>query len=274
MKESRMRIGILSDMHVDMNFKDGNRVEDAVIKNIKDNKLDILITAGDVSGDYKKTLYTLEDIQHKSKAKVLFVPGNHDIWNKENPQKNTYEIYNELKKFNGNLSGGNIIIDDWAFVGDIGWYDYSFGSNEYKYEDFTIGKAYGRTWQDKKYVDWEMSDIEAADKFYNDLRERMDQVKDKKIILVTHMVIHEAFIVPDDIEMWKYFNAFLGSRKPLDLARKYNIKYAIMGHVHYRKRKVENGVDYICNCLNYRSQWHQKEDAFKEVDNAMCIIEV
>ncbi len=269
-----MKIGILSDIHVDVNYKEDNRVEDAVLKCVEKNNIEILIIAGDISSDYRKTLSVLNEFEKQSSARILFVPGNHDIWNKKHQNMNTNFIYNELKKYKGNLSRKNIVIGDWAFVGDIGWYDYSFGSDEYEIADFCKGKAFERTWQDKNYVDWEMTDIEVNDRFYNMLKERLEQVKDKKIIFVTHMVIHEAFIVHESREIWKYFNAFLGSKKYKNLIKEYNVKYAIMGHVHYRKRGKVGSIEYICNCLNYRNEWYDSEDAYKEVDKAMYLIEI
>lgn len=267
-----MRVGILSDIHVDINNKEGNSVEDAILKTLDEKNVDILIIAGDVSSDYQETLRVLNDFQQRSRARILFVPGNHDIWNKSHADMDTWEIYDALSEFSGSLIRENIVINDWAFVGDIGWYDYSFGSNEYKEEDFYSGKAFKSTWQDKKYVNWQKSDIEVTDLIYSNLKERLELVKDKSIILVTHMLIDERFIVPESQEIWKYFNAFLGSDKYQKLVDDYNIRYAIMGHVHYRKRATTGKTEYICNCLNYRSQWINKEDAFKEVQKAMTVI--
>lgn len=269
-----MKVGILSDIHTDVNFREGNRVEDAIVRNIKSNAIDILVIAGDVSADYKYTLNVLNELEQKTSTKIVFVPGNHDIWNKNYSNKKTLDIYKQLQDFQGNLSRESIIVGDWAFVGDIGWYDYSFGANEYSIDEFSKGMGFHRQWQDKVFVNWGKSDIDMNEFFYNKLKEQLEMVKDKKIILVTHMVIHEAFIVPETREMWKYFNGFLGSNKYISLIEEYNIKYAIMGHVHYRRTKKIEDVEFICNCLNYRTQWYEKTDAFKEVDRAMYVIEI
>ncbi len=186
----------------------------------------------------------------------------------------TWAIYEALSEFSGSLTRENIVIGDWAFVGDIGWYDYSFGSHKYKEEEFCSGKAFRRMWQDKKYVNWHKSDIEINDLIYSNLKERLELVKDKNIILVTHMLIDNRFVVPESEELWKYFNAFLGSDKYQKLVDEYNIRYAIMGHVHYRKRAITGETEYICSCLNYRSQWINKEDAFREVQEAITIIDI
>ncbi|MCK4541190.1 MAG: hypothetical protein KAU17_03035 [Spirochaetales bacterium] len=70
-------------------------------------------------------------------------------------------------------------------------------------------------------------------------------------------------------------NAFLGSSEYGELILKFpNVKYAVSGHVHYRKRKVMKGIEFICNCLGYRSEWHENGDVDVEVDRAMMMIEI
>ncbi len=58
-----MRIGLLSDIHVDINNKEGNNVEDAILKTLDDKNVDIFIIAGDVSSNYQETLRVLTDFR-------------------------------------------------------------------------------------------------------------------------------------------------------------------------------------------------------------------
>lgn len=271
--EEKMKISILSDIHVDEQFIESDPIEDALVKVLNEEKPNYLIIAGDIANDYRKSLEILYLLEKKTETKILFVPGNHDLWNKENDKENTNEIYLELKKFKGNLSNGPAIIGDWAIVGDVGWYDYSFADERYSLEQLSVGNDFNRNWKDKKYINWEKDDISVTKWFKEKLNQQIDDLKDKNIILVTHVVTHEIFTVKNR-EMWKYFNAYLGTKNYDELYKKENVKYVIMGHVHYRKKVMIDEKLFICNCLNYRDQWLYSKDAYTEIKKALATINI
>ncbi|SDC34140.1 metallophosphoesterase [Geotoga petraea] len=268
-----MKISILSDIHVDKQFVESDPIEDALIKVLNEEKPDYLIIAGDIADDYRKSLEILYFLEKNTKTKILFVPGNHDLWSKENGIENTNEIYLKMKEFKGNLSNGPVIIGNWAIVGDVGWYDYSFAHEKYSLEQLSAGNDFNRHWQDKKYVNWQKDDISVTNEFKEKLNQQIDDLKDKNIILVTHVVTHEKFTVKNR-DMWEYFNAYLGTKNYDDLYKKENVKYVIMGHVHYRKKIKEDGTIFICNCLNYRNQWFYSKDAYTEIKKALKTIKI
>ncbi|WP_141333847.1 metallophosphoesterase [Paenibacillus sp. tmac-D7] len=76
-----MRIGILSDLHVDKNNDDEfGTVQEALCSAASATNTDLLIVAGDISNNYVQTLNVLEEIEERAGIPCLFVPGNHDIW--------------------------------------------------------------------------------------------------------------------------------------------------------------------------------------------------
>lgn len=268
-----MKISILSDIHVDKQYVESDPIEKALIKVLNEEKPEYLILAGDVADNYAKTLEILNYIEKNTNTKILFVPGNHDLWNKENGIKNTNEIYLKLKEFKGNLTNGPVIINDWAIVGDVGWYDYSFAHEKYTLEELSRGNDFNRHWKDKKFINWEKDDITVTQQFKNKLNSQIDNLKDKNIILVTHVVTHENFTVKDR-DMWEYFNAYLGTKNYDDLYKKDNVKYVVMGHVHYRRKIMKDETLFICNCLNYRNQWFHSKDAYTEIKRAIATIKI
>jgi putative phosphoesterase len=249
---------------VDKQFVESDPIEYALVKVLNEEKTDYLIIAGDIADDYKKSLEILYFLEKNTKTKILFVPGNHDLWNKENGIENTNEIYLKLKDFKGNLSNGPVIIGDWAIVGDVGWYDYSFAHERYSLEQLSVGNDFNKHWKDKKYINWQKDDISMTNWFKEKLAKQINDLKNKKIILVTHVVTHENFTVKNQ-EMWEYFNAYLGTKHYDELYKKENVKYVIIGHVHYRKNILQDETLFICNCLNYRNQWLYSEDAYTEI---------
>lgn len=269
-----MKILILSDIHFDINKSESDPLDEALISYLKSNSPDCLIIAGDLSNNYERTLHYLDKIQNESGIKVLFVPGNHDLWNIEHPEKTTLFIYDSLKEFKGNLCDSPFELnEDWVVIGDTLWYDYSFADRKFSLEDLQTGKFSERNWKDKMYINWETGDIEITNGFIKKIQKQIEKNSDKNIILVSHMLTHPHFTVKNN-ELWEYFNGYLGTQKLQGIYEDSpNIKYSIMGHVHYRKTYTENDTDFICNCLNYRKEWYSKK-AEDELKLAVKAIEI
>ncbi len=270
-----MKIGILSDIHIDLEHPRPDKVLEGIVTAIKKIGIAVMIIAGDVANDYKLTLRALGDIEKASGVRCLFVPGNHDIWNVNHPDKTSWDIYDALKTFDGNLANGPAELEDgWVVIGDLGWYDYTFGSRQYSVAEFDRMKIKDRLWQDKIKADWGKSTIEMHRYFYKKLENQLDACKSNNIILVTHVLPILDFTVQPPNSMWQYLNAFLGSRQYGELALNYPVKYSISGHVHYRKQTTYENTTFICNCLNYASQWINNDDPVLEVARAIKTIEI
>ena len=90
--------------------------------------------------------------------------------------------------------------------------------------------------------------------------------------MVTHVLPILDFTVQPPNRMWNYLNAFLGSRQYGELALRYSVAYSISGHVHYRKQVRYDDTTFICNCLNYASQWLDNDDPLLEISRAFKVI--
>jgi len=270
-----LKLGILSDIHVDLKDSDPEKLLQGFVEAIKENKVETMIIAGDVANDYEVTLEFLHQIEDKTGVRCLFVPGNHDIWNEKHPSKTAWETYRELENFSGNLTRGPVqLTDQWVVIGDLGWYDYSFGSPDYTTADFDRMKIKGRLWQDKIKAVWGKSTIEMHQYFYRKIEKQLEANRQKQIILVTHVLPIIDFTVQPPDKMWRYLNAFLGSRQYGELALKYAVRYSISGHVHYRRQVEYENTTFICNCLNYASQWLGNDDPVVEVKRALRTIDI
>ncbi len=78
-----MKIGILSDLHVDLENSDPQDLRQGLVAAIEENQVETMIIAGDVANDYEITLDFLHDLENAADVRCLFVPGNHDIWNEK-----------------------------------------------------------------------------------------------------------------------------------------------------------------------------------------------
>lgn len=270
-KENRMSYAVISDIHIDIN-KDCEIVTQ-LIEHVSKSVARALLIAGDISDEYQKTIESVATIKKQLGIPVYYVPGNHDMWSENFEKTSTQNIYDAFCHDSNYLLHGSVQLDeDTTLIGDIGWYDYSFGSSKFSIEEFERMNYLDRTWQDKIRNQWTNDNKATNERALKRLEEQLQQVKTKRIIVMTHMVPIEEFTVTNPNEMWQYFNAFIGSKKLHELYRKYHVTYAICGHIHYRKRIIKDGITYLCPCLNYASEWEEK-DSGKEIMKAMQWIE-
>ncbi len=272
-----MKIATVSDLHLDDLPINRSTFVDMLCKEITSNKADLLLMAGDISSDYRITLEFIDELTQKADFDVRFVPGNHDLWNKNNGFS-TDKILNALYSHKACLIKNPLITNEFAIIGHIGWYDYSFAvSGQYTYEKLSERENFGRTWKDKLYVDMGATDTEVSNKINSSLEAFINCYQDKNVILVTHMISNPAFLVPSFVsELWGYFNSFLGSTGLCKLTRYDNVKYAVCGHVHYRRVVKETGKTFICACLGYECEWDKlcgNTDLAFNLKNAIIYIE-
>ena len=278
LKEKRkvinMLIGMISDLHIDRHNKLMPKdYEQALVAVIKQQKIELLLIAGDVSNHYKLTQSFVKEIEMQTKIKVLFIPGNHDFWSMDTDATSSEILDTYIKMDNCLIDEPYVINDEWAIVGNTGWYDYTYAHSKFSLERIARRKYYGATWQDKVKIDWEIEDKKLSMIAAKQAMKDIDKVKDKKIILMTHIVTHRKFAVPMPHRIFDYFNAFIGTSDFDEIYTRYDIRYSIMGHVHFRNAFEENGVTYICPCLGYQREWRTSHIE-QEIDHALHKIEI
>lgn len=271
-----MKTAVISDIHIDVN--EMYDVVGAIVEYIQKNKVELLLIAGDISSYPEKTIEAVRKIEEQSKAVVRYVPGNHDMWNKDAHYESNDAIYEMYLQDEHCLSGKIYETDESIIIGDVAWYDYSFGNHEkFMVEDFETMKYEGRTWQDSLFNTWSAKNEERCKWFLERFQKLIDdnKAKGKKIVLMTHMISHEAFAVPEEMNaIWSFFNAFLGSRMLKKLCVENQIAYSICGHVHYRNTFKEDDVVWMCRCLNYHNEWQGEKDVRSQIEEAMELVEL
>ena len=289
-----MRIGLISDLHVDINAAapGDDRVLAALRRALAGKKVELLVVAGDIADDYRLTLETLRSLEARSGLRCLFVPGNHDLWNPNGAavrdpdapvppgaplpsEWGAWESYEALKSFPGNLARGPVELPGgWVVVGDTGWYDYRFGAPEYGTEEFERMCFEERLWWDKVNARWDRPTAAVHEHFLEKLKGQLEAYPGRQRVLVTHAVPIREFTVQPPNRMWRYLNAFLGSPRYGELALEHSVAYAVCGHVHYRKQQHIEGTRFICSCLGYASEWRDPGQIDRELDEALCTVEL
>ncbi|GAA3727677.1 metallophosphoesterase [Salinicoccus jeotgali] len=271
-----MRIGIIADLHIDRRqtrytIQD---FEHVLTQEIHKQKIELLLIAGDIASDYRITLEFVYTLMDRTGIDIRFVPGNHDYWQPEAGNISTPEIHQLYKEDPTSVIDAPLIINDqWAIVGNSGWYDYSYADPRFSREKIATGKFSGGTWQDKIRANWSMDDPAVSKAFAESAKQDLERVGDRNIILMTHVVTHPRFAVPTPHRLFDFFNAFIGTSDFDPLYREFPIRYSIMGHVHFRHQITDGGIHYICPCLGYQREW-RTDDLATEVADALTVIEV
>lgn len=274
-----MRVGVISDLHVDRNqdlLRQGSTFASLLSDSLIDKEVDYVLIAGDLSNHYQQSQAFLESVQQRAGIPAKFVPGNHDYWAKDHGWVNTNEVDRFFKEQKESVVGQPFLLnEDWALVGSPGWYDYGYGNHEiYTLQDFEKKQYKFASWNDRHYVDWQASDQEVSQRMLEQLRTDLNQVKEKNIILMTHVATHKEFVVPLPHRVYDYANAFLGAKSYEMLYKEFpNIQYSIMGHVHFRKMFKENGITYLSACLGNKKHWRIK-DARYQLEKTLVVLDI
>jgi len=289
-----MRLGILSDIHVDKAQRcDEIDIVRALIDTINGASIEHFVLAGDVSDDYRTTSRVLNDIDRDCDPKIWFVPGNHDLWVPEDFSGNSLDIYQKLLEFEGNLGRGEASLGDGVWmVGDTGWYDYTLSSERFEVAEFDRMEYCGRVWLDRDMVRFGKTNLELHSWFRSRLSDTIERLPaDSLKVAVTHAVSHPRFrvddtglvlpecdkVVPEEKlppGVWRYFNAFLGSVEYGEMFERNGVDLAVCGHVHHRDTARLGNTRFVCQCLGREDEWPAGQSAREAVNSALVVVEL
>jgi len=236
-----MRIFAISDIHIDYeeNF-------DWVTGLSKSDYLnDVLILAGDVSGHTENMIKAFFELR-KRFLKVVFVPGNHDIWVGNSGRMNSLEkfdkVLNLAKDFD--IMTSPLTCSDVTIVPLFGWYDYTFGS---------ISEQLYFSWADYKFCVWPegYDDKKATEYFIHMNQKSINSITTGKVISFSHF-LPRIDVMPPYIPMGKrVVYPVLGSNLLDEQIRKMDSIIHIYGHSHVNMQRKADKTLYINNAYGY-----------------------
>jgi predicted phosphohydrolase len=274
-----MRIFIISDIHIEgKNRKMAFDLPSILSNKLKDVKEEsVLIIAGDIT-PYISSLHTYLMLFKELPLTKLFVAGNHDIWVSD--VGDSYYKYRYILK-DAVLDAGfhyldfePFIFNEVGFVGNIGWYDYSFRQlNVYipsnlklmrrdgtytSWESLTISdyaikalyaEVNGRikmvtSWNDRIFVNWKFNDFEFTSYCFEKIKKDFRAIEDKvqKIVFISHHIHFYEGVIQKKTPEWDFNNAFMGSKVIGDFVRTHpKVSSIIFGHSHVAGKWLING---------------------------------
>lgn len=250
---------------------------------------DVLILVGDTAGVDSEKFAQCLDLFARFSGRKLLVPGNHCIW--VGPGQSSWDKYqNILPRIAAQhgfeyLDHQPAIQDHVAFVGTMGWYDYSYRDQSlavplrfYKHKVSPGAAArlprYGHLlegysdisplcvsitarWMDGQWVQWTFSDVQVtkllADRFGGQLRWAAERAQ--TIVAVTHHLPFAQMLKKTTQPTFRFARAFMGSelfgRAILDQPK---CRLALCGHTH---RQEEVAVSQV-SCVSIGSTYRHK----------------
>jgi putative phosphoesterase len=263
-----MRIFITSDLHLEIDSQgDGSTKKLASFVCQQGTRDDVLLILGDLGNIDEHFLRCLAHFRNFT-GKKLLVLGNHDIWVMPQEERTSRDRKRQLEDRSHDygfipIEDNPQVIDEVSFIGNMGWYDYSFQDQLDIPNDAYEKKMYPGTkmpmWNDALYVDWGKNDSAVVDGIIATLERQLRQAGTKKIIVGLHhvptkqLLFHPRWAVPRHI---RFANAFLGSQKLADLFAKFNdkISHVFCGHIHMSKAVNQNGIVYLSVGSDYQKK--------------------
>ncbi len=288
-----MRIIVTSDLHY--NIARSKAPTEAIAREICGMGGDVLIFAGDTASVDLKVLDEVFDLFADFSGVKMAIAGNHELWTLGGGDSlHRYEV--ELAKAcsrNGvhYLDGSPMNLDGVAFVGNMGWYDYTFrpslmgiplrfyqrkiapGAAAYYEEHRDLVEGYGDVpsaslditcrWMDGQRVNLPHGDLAFTQMLAAKLRDHLERVhgaSDRVIVALHHLPFAE--LVPHTIvPALEFATAFLGSEvfgeTLLDFPK---VSHVFCGHSH-REKSCRKG-NLVCHCVGstYREKRYEVID--------------
>ena len=255
-------IRVISDLHIDINSRDGVLPHFGFEDNINDT--DLVLIAGDISGHYKTTALFLEKLADKLKGdtQIVVVGGNHLGYEHlcSKPYENTKEHSNLVLRtqFDGSpiafLEVDDIKYKDYTIVGCTLYSNFKYYNNQKHAQSIAE-----RNINDFRYVltmDYDNGCIRPVNtddyiKWYNKSINYINDVLDRgdKTIVVTHFAPSEYSIGN------KYVGSSLNPYYCTDLKNfiksHNNLKLWVHGHVHDYFNYMLGNTRVVCSPYGY-----------------------
>ncbi|MEX3008315.1 metallophosphoesterase [Hoeflea sp. TYP-13] len=239
-----MRIFAVSDLHVD--YRENARWVSEISR--VDFTDDVLILAGDISDSLERIERTIRSMAERFK-KVLYVPGNHDLWVLRS--KGVANSFDKFEKVRAAVEESGASLDTFhgrttTIVPLLGWYDYTFGEPSAELR---------RRWMDYRACRWpaEMLERDVTEHFTG-LNEPVPRPENPVVISFSHFMPRIDLMPTFAPQRARFLLPILGTELLEQQIRRIGSSIHIYGHSHVNRRAVRDGVVYINNAYGYPSE--------------------
>lgn len=283
-----MRILVTADLHFDIARSRQPTLDLAA--RVVATPADALLIVGDIAGPDLTILdECLRHFEPFGGLKML-VAGNHDLW-ADPPQADSLVRYEEHLRAAAAKRGFHYLdhepcyLNDLAFVGSVGWYDYSYARADLhvprrfyeaklapgaaarlsRYRHLVDGHddvppdmlQVGTRWMDGLKVHLPFGDPEFCERLADKFRRHLADAaaRTQRIVAAVHHLPFEDMVIQKGNNAWDFANAFMGS--PLfgeALLAEPKVAVVYTGHSHARSRVSRGHL----TCINVGSTYTTK----------------
>ena len=239
-----MRIFALSDIHIDYDVN-ARWIADL---SFVDYQHDVLILAGDVTDTLRLLEWCLSTLAKRFK-KVLFVPGNHDLWViRDGREKNSMEKFDDVCEVveSSGASMQTFRERGVSIIPLLAWYDFSFGEPSEELRS---------VWMDFRACRWPggFTEKKVASHFAA-LNDGLASPDGDMVITYSHF-LPRIDVMPDYIPLaCRFLYPVLGSKQLDGELRSLNSRMHVYGHSHVNRHVEIDGVSYINNAFGYPNE--------------------
>ncbi|HEX9984340.1 MAG TPA: metallophosphoesterase [Thermoanaerobaculia bacterium] len=239
-----MRIFALSDIHVDY-AANAKWLADLSIAEYQE---DVLILAGDVSDTARLLDWSLATLAKRFR-RVLFVPGNHDLWViRDDRQKDSFQKFDDVCDIVESTGASMQPFREKgvSIIPLLSWYDYSFGEPSQELRSI---------WMDYRACRWPTgyTDRDVAAHFAALNQGQITPVGDT-VITYSHFLPRIDVMPPHMPCASRVLYPILGSSAVERQLRRLNSQIHVYGHSHVNRNVTIDDVSYINNAFGYPSE--------------------
>jgi predicted phosphodiesterase len=239
-----MRFFALSDIHVDYP-ENMQWVKDIDAKYYQQ---DILILAGDVTDDLGLLSWVFDSLKAKF-SDVLFVPGNHELWLREEDVDCSLEKFTVIERLclSHGIKTDVTHYDQVSVVPLYSWYDYSFGEPD---------RHLLRGWRDFRACRWPaaLGDMAAVSNHFLSLNGPRLQTANETVISFSHF-LPRIDVMPAQIpNKRRVVYPVLGSTALGDQIATLAPDIHIYGHSHVNRSIKLGATRFVNNAFAYPAE--------------------
>ncbi|MDP6439828.1 MAG: metallophosphoesterase [Candidatus Brocadiia bacterium] len=229
-----------SDLHYTL-YRTGDACTRELAARVCESDAGVFVIAGDVGVVEPDSFLDCLRLFEGFRGLRFLVPGNHDLWVDSGSSREKYERLLPLAAESCGfhmLDCGPVLHGSTAFIGTIGWYDYSLRNPELglSTEQYRSKSMPGHcVWNDGKYVKWDLDDeeflelcIQGLERHYREVEARAEDV----VVVLHHLPFADLLYGPASRPL-EFCRAYMGSRRLGELlASLPKVRYVICGHRH------------------------------------------
>ncbi|MES2741956.1 MAG: metallophosphoesterase [Pseudomonadota bacterium] len=251
-----MRLFTVSDLHID------HTENLAWLKQLSrsDYTDDVLILAGDIADDHTLLRWSLHYLAECFK-KVLFVPGNHDLWTLRSRREASFDKFAAIEAMcrEADIGMQPYRLGATLIVPLLGWYDESFG---------IPGPALRAAWMDFRACNWEGRADNEVSRLFDAMNPWPDTTGAARVLTFSHFLPRIDLMPAAMPSKYHYLYPVFGSQRLERRLRALGSSMHIYGHSHLNRRVDIDGVTYINNAFAYPTETRIAAKALLQLDYA------